>query len=64
MLFTFLTVLSAIWVVLYTIGTIHTIWLFLGLTRYERSKATITLNPVGGVAFLLCVSWLITRWFT
>ena len=64
MVYTFLTVLSTIWVTLYLLGTAASVWEFVQLTPSQQAKATVTVHPVGGVAFLLCVSWLITRLFT
>lgn len=64
MFITFLTVLSAIWVVLYLLGTMHTLYLFWNLTDAQQNRAKITLDPLGGWVFLLCLSWLITRIFS
>lgn len=63
MLITFLTVLSTIWVVLWLGGLALTFFQYSQMTPLQQYKATVTLDPIGGVGFLLCVAWLITRCF-
>jgi len=63
MFITFLTVLSTLWVVLWLGGVAFTVFEYSQMTPLQRYRATVTLEPISGAAFLLCVSWLIARYF-
>lgn len=63
MFITFLTVLAAIWVVLYLLGIALALYQFTKLSSYQQSRATNNIEPIGTAAFIVSVAWLITRIF-
>ncbi len=57
----FLTVLSWIWVVCWSLGFIAVIGIYCSLSKFQRSVAEFKFHTGGFFAFIAAVAWLVTR---